>query len=377
MSRTILDFTPEGLKRRLAEMERQLADIQRRGAWRYDNEVEHPETTGSATTTGVGQVLTMSATADTIASGVDDYVAFGAIVDQYGFATVETAGSSISLPHPAVYVLTYEHAWDSYTGGGTIQVELDGTVIRTLASGSEGQTGRGSSVFAADAGQSLKIKVSQASGSTQTFDGYLELGISDRKGDEGCLVVAFSDDFDTGSASPGWSTVTGAIATGGGPDGSNAWDVSTGAGGTASPALSYVAPAQFQTRRWILQFDFYCGAYVGSTSDHVLLGPSGDGSRCKTDITSTGAVLVTANGLRFTSAAGVVSTGVWQSWVIDTTLGVSDGAIRVTIDGAVIYETVGITTATAGQVFAEAVFSIAAGGTVKYDNIDIVMDTCT
>lgn len=129
---------------------------------------------------GVGQLLVVSATADSISSG-GDYVTADAIVYQRGFAGVTADGDSIVWPTDAVGEIQVEFAWDTYTGGGTIEIEVDGVVpawglIATGTSGSKGCKRRG--VHIAE-GAVVKVKVTQTSGVAKTADVLVEFSIPD------------------------------------------------------------------------------------------------------------------------------------------------------------------------------------------------------
>ena len=154
---------------------------ERKRQWLSDQPSPMPEPlTNGGQVVGSAQLLVMSATADPIASG-GDYVTFGSVVAQVRFDDVSAAGSSWVHPISGVYVLTYEHAWDGYEGGGTVQLELDGAIAPegTLAQGSAGSSGRGSIAYFAAAGAVGKVKVTQTSGSAQTCSGTVHIGVSD------------------------------------------------------------------------------------------------------------------------------------------------------------------------------------------------------
>lgn len=144
----------------------------------------HPSTveriTEVAAGAGVGQLLVVSATGQSFASG-GDYVAADSIVYQHGFDEVVAAGDSIVWPVDAVGEIQVEFAWDTYDGGGTIEIEVDGTVpawglIGEGTSGSEGCKRRG--VHIAE-GAVVKVKVTQGSGSAKTGDVLVEFSIPD------------------------------------------------------------------------------------------------------------------------------------------------------------------------------------------------------
>lgn len=133
------------------------------------------------TNVNAGQHVELTATGDSIASG-GDYIAFDTIADQHGFGGVTAAGASITLPDTACELDVHlELDWDSYLYGGTVALELDGTIVHTFggatavaAFGWEGgwpirQTG----------GQVLKVKVTQSSGSAQTLDARVRVTLHD------------------------------------------------------------------------------------------------------------------------------------------------------------------------------------------------------
>lgn len=130
--------------------------------------------------TGEGQLLLLSATGDSFASG-GDYVTTDTIEYQHGFAGVTAAGDSILWPTDAVGTIQVEFTWDTYTGGGTVEVEVDGTVPDwgLIGSGASGQTGCKRRGVHISEGAAVKIKVTQSSGSAQTGDVTLEFAILD------------------------------------------------------------------------------------------------------------------------------------------------------------------------------------------------------
>lgn len=128
-------------------------------------------------------LLAMSASGASVASG-GAYITFGSIVAQNGFSSVTSASGEWTHPVSGVYLLTYEHAWDSYTGGGVVALELDGVEVPegVISDGSSaGQEGRGTIAYVAEPGQVGKIKVTQASGSAQTCDALVRVAITDPK----------------------------------------------------------------------------------------------------------------------------------------------------------------------------------------------------
>lgn len=180
MSRTVLSYLPEGLARMLEGLRRDVEDLKRRPMpLMYQAEADEDEI---LSITGTAHLLTMAATGDSIASG-GDYITFGSIIAQQGFPTVTGAGDSWQHPVSGVYALTYEHAWDTYTGGGTVALELDGTLIPegTVMDGTAGQEGRGTILYVAEEGRVGKVKVTQSSGAAQACDALVRVGITDPK----------------------------------------------------------------------------------------------------------------------------------------------------------------------------------------------------
>lgn len=274
---------------------------------------------------------------------------------------------------------TYELACvvdtDDLVGTVSVELELAGETADQwlIVTGSAAGRGLGVISYFTEAGQVGKVKVTHADGADVAFDAVMWLSITDRGDVETvvCLELAFSDAFSSGAARDGWTDAVGSIWLNGGPDGSHAWDAST-----LGDELVYTADAADQGTRWVVRFDYYTETYPSGTSDHVLMGTSGSETQVKTEIGTSGQVLLYANGLRDTSAAGVVQLATWQTWEIDATLDAAgEGSIKLTIDGVVIYEQTGITTA-AGP-FLNAQFTNAGGtGAEGYDNIEIFVDRC-
>lgn len=134
----------------------------------------------SADTQSHGQLLVMSATADSIASG-GDTVIFDTIEAQQDFHTVPVAGASWVHPITGVYTLTYEHSWDTYTAGGSVQLLVDSVAAAAtiIGAGSSGATGRGTIHYFATSGSIGAIQVTQSSGSPQTCDATVWVAITD------------------------------------------------------------------------------------------------------------------------------------------------------------------------------------------------------
>lgn len=173
-----LSFTLEGLRHRLEEYERRIKNLERRGDWTFeDDPLDDAEFVSRG---GIGQMVTLSATADSIASG-GDYVTFDTVQYQHDFGAPITPGQTITWPASAVGEVQVELAWETYQGGGTVQVEIDGLVPTwgTLAEATSGQYGwkRRSGHFTE--GSTVKIKVTQTSGAAQTCDVFVQYAIPD------------------------------------------------------------------------------------------------------------------------------------------------------------------------------------------------------
>lgn len=205
MSRTVPSFAEEGLKRFLHGMDRRLKDVERRGDWRFDDEDLSDEEL--IIRSGAGRLLTMSSTADSIASG-GDYIAFDGIVHNRGFVGI--TASKITWPVSAVGEIQIEFAWDSYSGGGKIELEVDGAVPvwGLLADATTGQVGCKRRSVDIQAGSTVKVKVTQSSGSAKTADVLAEFVIPDPIGNEtGAANSLLLADAVPTTASPGPGTV--------------------------------------------------------------------------------------------------------------------------------------------------------------------------
>lgn len=129
---------------------------------------------------GVGQLLVRSVVGQSFASG-GDYVAPDATIYQHGFDEVVSATDVVVWPVDAVGEIQVEFAWDTYEGGGTIEIEVDGAVPTwgLIAEGSVGQVGcKRRSVHIAE-GAVVRVKVTQTSGSAQTGSVLTEYSIPD------------------------------------------------------------------------------------------------------------------------------------------------------------------------------------------------------
>lgn len=167
-----------------------------------------PSTRTSAT--GHAQLLVLSTTGDSIASG-GDYVAFDTAVDKRAFIGFAPPSSGYwTHPITATYLLIYEHEWVIYEGGGTIELELDGTVVGTITTGSVGAHSFDVVEYYAEAGQEGRIKVTHDDASAQTCDATLQVVVSDPDGahvPESWRHVTSADVYDlTWDGSSWWTT---------------------------------------------------------------------------------------------------------------------------------------------------------------------------
>lgn len=136
------------------------------------------------------QLLCMSATGASISPG-GGYVTFDSILDQYQFGTVASAGSSWVHPITAVYHIDYEHIWNTYQGGGTIDLELDGIAVpaRRIGAGSAWQAGgRDGLSYYAQAGQVGRIKVTHSDPSNQVCNAAVWISVSDPAAGEATVI---------------------------------------------------------------------------------------------------------------------------------------------------------------------------------------------
>ena len=180
------------------ELERVDPSLKRAGEQFDRNFDELARLTDPALSSNSAHLLVMSVPDDSIANG-GDYAAFNRTLAQHGFGTVSGADQQWTHPVSGVYVLMYEHAWDTYDGGGTIQFELDGVIPAhgMIAQGSTGRVGQGSIVYYADADAVGKIKVTQSSGAAQTCSSTVRIALPDpvASGSDGFLGVRlFIDD---------------------------------------------------------------------------------------------------------------------------------------------------------------------------------------
>ena len=157
------------------------APVSRKKAYGVSGDVvSQPEPlTNGGQVIGVGQLLVVSATGATITAG-GAYVPFDTIVYQRGFAGVVAAGPSFTWPLSAVGGAELEFAWTDYSGGGTIEIEVDGNVPAwgVIASGA-GSRGRGFIPVDIASGAVVKLKVTHASATDEAADATLRLHLQE------------------------------------------------------------------------------------------------------------------------------------------------------------------------------------------------------
>ena len=181
----------------------------------------HPTTL--ADLKGAGQLLVLSASAASIASG-GDHVTFDTIVAQHRFPDVIAAGESWTHPVDGVYSAVVKLRWDSYAGGGTIRLELDGVLIPEglFVAGDSGDQALGVVQYKASAGSVARIKVTQSSGSIQTCSALVSAAITDPDP----VAVTVED--------PDWSLLFSADAWGVLHDGTQWWTTEGNSGDTVT-----------------------------------------------------------------------------------------------------------------------------------------------
>jgi hypothetical protein len=169
VKRTIPDHTPDGLRERLAKLERQAADERRRGdpppAY---VEVENIEFSGSE----AGALLIMQTDPDALDAfefGSDVFVPFSSVLQHVGWGPAPDPGAMWVHPVTGIYVATYTHMWWSKETGDhpdscEVRLELgppggstlgDAWYVHVMSSvwAPASSEGRGTVMYAAQAGQ--------------------------------------------------------------------------------------------------------------------------------------------------------------------------------------------------------------------------------
>lgn len=139
-----------------------------------------PLTTGGQAI-GQGQVLIVSASAQSIVSG-GDYVVWDTIVHRHGFEASSTPGSTVTWPADfAGGTIQIELAWATYEGGGLVEIEVDGVVPPwgTLGAGAAGRVGWKRRSVHIKAGSSVRVKITHTAGVAKTGDVFIEFVLPD------------------------------------------------------------------------------------------------------------------------------------------------------------------------------------------------------
>lgn len=171
-------YLPDGLARMLETLRSDVEKLKRYRAPVINQDEQDPEEIVLAGSKP--QLLVLTASGDSIAAG-GDHVTFGTVLDRQGGFSATAAGSSWTHPTTATYVLTYEHAWTSFTGGADVDLEIDGITApaRRIGTGTAWQFGRGTIHYYAEEGTVGRIKVTHSDGSAQVCDATMWLSVSD------------------------------------------------------------------------------------------------------------------------------------------------------------------------------------------------------
>lgn len=126
-----------------------------------------------------GQMLVLTATGVSITDGAA--VVFDTILERHGFHSTTSPGASWLMPIEAVGLLTVELAWDTFEGGGLVELIIDGAVppAGVVASGTSGQRGRGTIPFHAPEAAACALRVTHGQAGAQTADVTVRVAISD------------------------------------------------------------------------------------------------------------------------------------------------------------------------------------------------------
>lgn len=165
-----------------------------------------------ADSSGVGELIRLTASADSLAAG-GDYLTHDTVERRVGFDEGGTSTSSTTLPRTGLYVVELWFAWADYTGGGTVEIEINGTVRRTHPDSGGGDRFDWTAMIDATAGDTLRIKVthSEASAKVAAWDltvGSVEpVGSDDRGPSSFAAETVFGFDAEHGGTSS--VTITG------------------------------------------------------------------------------------------------------------------------------------------------------------------------
>lgn len=243
-----------------------------------------------------GEIIHTSATSDSVASG-GDYLTADTEVDRYGFSS-NTLGDTYTIPRTASYKIELTFEWDTYQGGGTIEVEVNGTVVRSLSSpDSNGQSCTWSPTFRASKGDTVKVKVTQTSGSAQAATFTITVAVVEPQ-------KAIAD--------PGFTKVASVDAWGIFNDGTSWW---TSEGDSGVTVIEY-------NSSWVQQSTFEAstfdnGRVRGITHDGTdlwLAGPLSTSGTCRIAQYSTAGSLLSSFDVDLNSPGGLAWDGT-DLWV--------------------------------------------------------------
>lgn len=200
--------------------------------------------------TGSGQVLIVAAADQSFDDG-GAYVDADSIVYRHGFALNTVPSDQIVWPIDAVGEIQVEFAWDTYDGGGTIELEVDGEVPEwgLIATGTSGQEGCKRRTVHINEGAVVKVFITQNSGDPQTGTVWLEFAVPDPslglEGEDVVVVGQITDSFTVHQGEPieGRITETGAAIWQGTDD--SVWAVELGG---ASAIADWPEPLQLAIR---------------------------------------------------------------------------------------------------------------------------------
>lgn len=123
-SRGVTSFSIEGLRRRLDKMERDIADLMRRGDWRYDLELIGGETT-----------IVSRVAAQSIPDNTTTAITFDTVtLDEEGWVDLSVSATRITVTESGVYLYVAAVTWANNNTGrrylagnynGSINVGID------------------------------------------------------------------------------------------------------------------------------------------------------------------------------------------------------------------------------------------------------------
>lgn len=148
--------------------------------------------------TGVGELIRMTGTAVNVASG-GDYLESEEVVRQLGFDDTGP-GDTITMPRTSIYAVELQFAWDDDQNGGTVELEINGTVRRTHPDTGTGSRFEWSATIDAEADEVLRVKVTHGGAAPQAASWDLTVAAIEPIGElsEGPAVVGFADNVTPG-----------------------------------------------------------------------------------------------------------------------------------------------------------------------------------